>query len=1124
MASRSNSTSSLSWTAIGLLFVGLSIAATGAWFITQWHTPGATSFGIERVQYDSAWAFAFGGLALALNVARARAASRWCAAVPIVLGAMRLLASALPGAYGTHPIIATPWLPLGAGSYNDMGVLSATVFVVLGCALATLRSERYRPWRSVLVALLAAIAVALATLLLLGAWTGGIVATQWLQLAGGERSAAVLFLLLGGGVLAQALLGSEDELHAVRRWTPAIVGFAAFICAIVLWRALSVQETRYIQNATRVVAAAAKVRIEVALEQRVRTLQRLAERSQIYDFTEIQFRQDAGGLLDTVPSAPDLQAIAWAGEDLSIRWTATRSADGRSDFRVDPSQPLGGEALLALHQPLITRFVDLSSGGKAFAIAAPAYAGDSLRGVVVGVLGPNWLAALMRDRFPDYAIELLDSGRPISAVVPESAAADTQWSQEMPVAVANTRWILRVTPTRDYLARNDSALPQAALALGIALSTLLALCTYLFQTAQSRARALTQTNMRLLDDILARRQAEQALHESERRTRLIINAIKDCAIYMLDAKGCVATWNPGAEQLTGYRVDEIVGRPFSILYPVDGNSPPERELAMAARDGWVEGERWHLRKDGTRFCGDDVISAIRDDHGELQGYSVVTRDATHRIELRDQTERSRDFYFALFSGFPNLVWRSDAAGSCDYLNQAWLDYTGRTREAELGEGWLAGVHPDDRALWRQTWTRVFAAQQPFEIEFRLKRASGEYGWIICNGRPYHDINGRFSGYLCSCYDNTARRAIEQALKESEERLERITSNVPGMVFKLERSREGRLIFLYVSSGCEAVTGLTEAKLITDAEAFFALVPTADRTHLMATLDASAAQLGTWNWSGRLYPAHESVERWVTIRARPRRSETGGRIWDGVVVDDTQVRLQQLEIERSREELRALSRHLQSVREEEKARIAREVHDELGSTLTALKIDLEWLATRLSSAPAEVAQKRSAMSKLVDAAVAATRKIVTDLRPSILDDLGLAAALRWQAAEFGRHSGAKVAVDAPDGEVGMDREIALTLFRIFQETLTNIARHAKASKVDVRLATSDGAYVLQIHDNGVGMNEAELAKPTSHGIRGMRERARQFGGDISVSSKPGGGTTLVISVPRGEHAPEAPARP
>jgi signal transduction histidine kinase len=123
------------------------------------------------------------------------------------------------------------------------------------------------------------------------------------------------------------------------------------------------------------------------------------------------------------------------------------------------------------------------------------------------------------------------------------------------------------------------------------------------------------------------------------------------------------------------------------------------------------------------------------------------------------------------------------------------------------------------------------------------------------------------------------------------------------------------------------------------------------------------------------------------------------LWDGLVYDDTAARLAQRELERSREELRSLSRHLQSVREEEKARIAREVHDELGSTLTALRMDLDWMAERLPAEMQPLREKRSAMVKLVEAAVAATRKIVTDLRPSILDDLGLAAAVRWQASEF-----------------------------------------------------------------------------------------------------------------------------
>ena len=123
-----------------------------------------------------------------------------------------------------------------------------------------------------------------------------------------------------------------------------------------------------------------------------------------------------------------------------------------------------------------------------------------------------------------------------------------------------------------------------------------------------------------------------------------------------------------------------------MLYPADRKEPPDKELAVAARRGWYEEECWHLRKDGSRYCGDDMISAIRDEPGNLRGFSVVTRDATMRLELREQTERARDFYFSLFSGFPNLVWRSDTTGACDYLNQAWLEFTGRKQEEEFASG------------------------------------------------------------------------------------------------------------------------------------------------------------------------------------------------------------------------------------------------------------------------------------------------------------------------------------------------------------------------------------------------------------------------------------------------------
>src|SRR5205814_6877184 len=176
---------------------------------------------------------------------------------------------------------------------------------------------------------------------------------------------------------------------------------------------------------------------------------------------------------------------------------------------------------------------------------------------------------------------------------------------------------------------------------------------------------------------------------------------------------------------------------------------------------------------------------------------------------------------------------------------------------------------------------------------------------------------------------------------------------------------------------------------------------------------------------------------------------------------SQARLCRVEIERSREEVRGLSRHLQTSREEEKAGIAREVHDELGSTLAALRMDLDWLAEHLADAPEPVAQTRAEMDRLLEAAVAATRRIVTDLRPSILDDLGLAAALRWQATEFRKHTGTRVDVETPASDQGISRDASLAFFRIFQETLTNVARHAKATEVTVSLARTDTAFVLQV---------------------------------------------------------------
>ncbi|MEP6942604.1 MAG: PAS domain S-box protein [Betaproteobacteria bacterium] len=1101
------------WVGALLFAVGAgAVALAGASLAGYHHGPAVLRIAEKPVlQYDIAWIVGLYGLALALYAVHARGLAHFSAAVGATIGLLGIIAFVFPASLTRNPLLDNPWLENAAG-YARIGVVNALVALILGMALFLLVPRANRsPSRSVALAALASIAAALALLNAFGAWSGSVFAAQSLQFAGDEYVSAPALLMLALTVLAYALVGRQEERVALWRATPIIVWLAAIACALVVWRAALVQEARFIRHGTELVASAAAIEVKRAVEARIDVLRRLSDRVLIHNFTAEIWQLDAGSLLKDVD---EFRTIAWSGPDYVVRWVAPPVNTIGYNIRENPERVAAIDLARQTREPTISRFADLSIGGSGAIVYVPTFQGDTYVGMVSGSLArADWLAQLIDGRYPDHYFELLEDAVVVQSMALPAPKATAEWSQDVPVAVRNARWTLRVTPTQAYVTQARSALPEAGLLLGAALATLLALATFLFQEARLRARETANANLRLSADVARRQRVEQSLREAENRTQLIINSVKDCAIYMLDTEGRVATWNPGARLLNGYDSDEILGRSFSVLYPPDRDVPPESELIVATRRGWFEEECWHQRKDGSRYCGDDIISAIRDEQGGLRGFAVVTRDATPRIQLRDQTERARDYYLSLFSSFPNLVWRSDAQGRCEYVNQAWLDYTGVPLEDSRGEGWLENVHPDDRELWSDTIARGFPTRQSFEFEFRMRRADNEYGSIICSGRPYHDLEGNFAGYLCSCYDNTARRNTENALKESEERYQRMTTNVPGMVFKLERGADGKFRFLYVSQGALVVTGEEPATLTGDIDTFLALLEPADRASVLVTLDDSAARLSTLNWAGRLRPRHETTERWITIRARPRIAESGSTLWDGVVFDDSQARLAQVELERSREELRALSSHLQTIREEEKAHIAREVHDELGSTLTGLRIDLDWLMDRADQVPAPARKKYEGMLTLVQAATAATRRIVTELRPSILDDLGLASALRWQAGEYQKHSELRFHLQMPDPEISVDRDSALALFRIFQETITNVAKYAKATEVDVILAQTDDALVMQIHDNGVGVDPGDLVKSTSHGIRGMRERAQALGGTVRVTGAPGEGTQVIVSLPR-----------
>lgn len=233
---------------------------------------------------------------------------------------------------------------------------------------------------------------------------------------------------------------------------------------------------------------------------------------------------------------------------------------------------------------------------------------------------------------------------------------------------------------------------------------------------------------------------------------------------------------------------------------------------------------------------------------------------------------------------------------------------------------------------------------------------------------------------------------------------------------------------------------------------------------------------------------------------------------GLVMDVTERKQAEEKLQRSLELLRALAARLQRVREEERTTVAREIHDELGQAMTAMKLDLAALMRELPAEEKGAILRVDGLVKLVDETIQSVRRIATELRPGVLDDLGLAAAVEWAAEEFQGRAGIVCHVSLPDSDIALDPERATALFRIFQETLTNVARHANATEVDVRLARSKGALLLEVHDNGKGISEAELSEGQSLGILGMRERALVLGGEITITGAPGKGTTVSVRIP------------
>jgi PAS domain S-box-containing protein len=368
-----------------------------------------------------------------------------------------------------------------------------------------------------------------------------------------------------------------------------------------------------------------------------------------------------------------------------------------------------------------------------------------------------------------------------------------------------------------------------------------------------------------------------------------------------------------------------------------------------------------------------------------------------------------------------------------------------------------------------------------------------------------------------------RRRIEESLRWSKQRLTEAQEislvgswNWDVANNKLTWSDELRRIY-----GMTSPNGRVSQESQATFEAYLQAVHPEDRDTVKQIIDHTVQTHEPFRFSYRIVRPDGAI-RWLQARGQLELDPAGRpvRIY-GTGQDISELKQAEDELEQSRQQLRALSAHLQSIREEERKRIAREIHDELGQAMTALKIDLAWLSKKTNDQ--SILGKVQSMSNLLNDTIQTVRRIATELRPAILDDLGLSAALEWQAQEFEKRTGIPCELKiSPD--VSIASGPSTELFRVFQEILTNIARHAHATQVRVTLETQAEQLMLEVRDNGIGIRQTQVWDIRSIGLTGMRERVRLLGGEILITGIPGQGTTVVVQAPATRCEEDRPVLP
>lgn len=582
------------------------------------------------------------------------------------------------------------------------------------------------------------------------------------------------------------------------------------------------------------------------------------------------------------------------------------------------------------------------------------------------------------------------------------------------------------------------------------------------------------------------------MKKQEEQFRILFEQASD-GIFVTDIHGNFIDVNNAGCKILGYSLDELRGLSVpDILLPDEIKRFHTGIERLLEGDGLREMGKF-IRKDGSVFIGE--VSATKFSDGRLQ---AIIRDNSEEIHEKDKLRKSEERFRHTLDRLLEGCMIIGFDWTYLYVNDSAARNGQNTRENLLGRTMLEMYPGVEKSTVFAHYKRCMEDRIPQRFEEPFTFADGTTVWNKFTVEPINE------GIFVLALDITDRKIIEEQLWKNEARMKAALSMIKFTVFNQDKE----LIYTWLFQSQVGYT-LDQVKGKKDEDLF-----PPETARYLTDLKRSVLANGK-SARGRIELVRNSVKKAYDLFIEPLVSIDGQIIGiTGASLDITEQTRAEEEITKSREQLMRLYRHVNEVREEERAIMAREIHDELGQSLASLKLDLIGIQED-NERQVKLKRKISKAITMVDNSIKTVRKISSALRPQMLDELGLASAIEWLSNDFKKRSGIKCKLDLQeiDEPGGI---ISISLFRIFQAALANIMLHSRARSIAVKLTMNSGLLILSIKDDGIGITQEQISSPKSFGIVGMQERAKQINGTFEIHSQANIGTEIIVMVPLGDN--------